>query len=358
MSQKVIDEIISPRDESGNMVMAWLERAGLGGNATYTTRGDSIIVEASIAKVEELLDAEYNTYRNTATNEVVVRTLKFSLPSALKSHLDMVQPTTFFGFRPYKSNISGLRPLKHATANTHIQSMNAVKGCSHNINPTCLANLYSFKSAKNYTIGLLGIAGFLEEYAAPSDLETFLSKHRVRGSDELKSFACVEVNNGSCPTGATQAGSEASLDVQYARGIAGSVPITYYSTAGRGEWTGDPDQRNTNEPFLEFLEYLLGLDCDDLPNTLSISYGDFQQTVPDKYATHVCDLFSQLGARGVSVLVASGDSGVGGPGDCSTDGEVKQFATTFPASCPVSSAQRCFKSSPWRRTCHIWGLLS
>lgn len=338
MSQKAIDDIIAPRDESGTMVMDWLESAGLGGNATYSARGDSVIIETNIAQAEKLLDAEYSTYRNTETNEMVLRTLEFSLPIALKNHIQMVQPTTFFGLRSYKSNISGMRPLNQPTTNVHIQSTDAVKGCSYTTNPTCLANLYSFKSAKKYTTGLLGIAGFLEEYAATSDLETFLSKHGVNGSHKSHSFDCVEVNGGSCPTGASHAGGEASLDVQYARGIAGSVPITYYSTAGRGHWVGDPDHKNTNEPFLEFLEYLLGLDCESLPNTLSISYGDVQQTVPDSYATHVCDLFSQLGARGVSVLVASGDSGVGGPGTCTNDDGVKQFATLFPASCPVSSS--------------------
>jgi len=45
----------------------------------------------------------------------------------------------------------------------------------------------------------------------------------------------------------------------------------------------------------------------------------------------VCNLFSQLGARGVSVLVASGDSGVGTT--CRV-GSNKTFTASFPASCP------------------------
>ncbi|KAJ0124761.1 hypothetical protein J7T55_006102 [Diaporthe amygdali] len=330
LSQQAIDAIIAPKDESGDLVMAWLESAGLSDHATYSARGDSIVVDASVAQVEKLLDAEYSSFRNTETNEIVLRTLEFSLPSALKSHVDMVQPTTFFGFRSYKSGISGVRPLNEATVNTQIESVNAVTGCSSNINPTCLSNLYSFSSAKNYNTGLFGIAGFLEEYAIASDLKTFLSKYAVEGNT-AQSFSCVGVNGGSCPTSASQAGTEANLDVQYGRGIAESIPINYYSTAGRGQWVGSGT--NTNEPYVEFLEYLLGLDASALPNTLSISYGDDEQTVPDSYATNACNLFSQLGARGVSVLVASGDSGVGGSGECTRNG-VKQFATSFPASCP------------------------
>ncbi|KAI3393429.1 hypothetical protein diail_4265 [Diaporthe ilicicola] len=331
LSQQAIDAIIAPKDESGELVMAWLESAGLGDHATYSARGDSIMVDASVSQIEKLLDTEYNAYRNTETKEVVLRTLEFSLPGALKSHVDTVQPTTFFGFRSYKSGVSGFRPLDdEATVNAQIEAVGAVTGCSSNINPTCLANLYSFASAKNYNTGLLGIAGFLEEYAIASDLKTFLSKYAAEGNTG-QSFSCVSVNSGSCPTAASQAGTEANLDVQYGRGISESIPINYYSTAGRGEWVGSGT--NTNEPYVEFLEYLLGLSSAALPNTLSISYGDTETTVPDSYATQACSLFQQLGARGVSVLVASGDSGVGGSGECSVNGS-KQFATSFPASCP------------------------
>jgi subtilase family serine protease len=39
--------------------------------------------------------------------------------------------------------------------------------------------------------------------------------------------------------------------------------------------------------------------------------GDDESTVPIAYADNTCNLFAQLGARGVSVTVAAGDSGVG-----------------------------------------------
>lgn len=162
-------------------------------------------------------------------------------------------------------------------------------------------------------------------------METFLKKYATEGNSD-ESFTCVEVNDGECPTAASEAGDEANLDIQYARSIIESVPLTYYSTGGLGEWVGSGT--NTNEPYVEFLDYLLALDDDDLPNTLSISYGDDEATVPDDYATTACDLFSQLGARGVSILVASGDSGVGGVGDCTNSDGDKEFATSFPASCP------------------------
>ncbi len=56
--------------------------------------------------------------------------------------------------------------------------------------------------------------------------------------------------------------------------------------------------------------------------------------LPLEYATAVCNLYLQLGARGVSVIFASGDDGVG-RGDCKPkDGSGKiQFSLVFPAPC-------------------------
>ncbi len=69
---------------------------------------------------------------------------------------------------------------------------------------------------------------------------------------------------------------------------------------------------NTNEPYLDWLNYLKGLSDDEIPQTVTTSYGDNEQTVPISYAVRVCNDFAQLGARGVSLLFSSGDGGVSG----------------------------------------------
>lgn len=47
--------------------------------------------------------------------------------------------------------------------------------------------------------------------------------------------------------------------------------------------------------------------------------------------SNLCNAYAQLGARGVSILFASGDGGVSGSqsGSCST------FVPTFPSGCPL-----------------------
>lgn len=75
------------------------------------------------------------------------------------------------------------------------------------------------------------------------------------------------------------------------------------------------------------------------PNVISISYGEAEADLPIRYQRRQCNEFMKLGMQGVSVVVASGDSGVAGrggdptPSNClGQDGKV--FAPDFPASCP------------------------
>ncbi len=68
-----------------------------------------------------------------------------------------------------------------------------------------------------------------------------------------------------------------------------------------------PNPQNTNEPYLEYFTYLLKLEDSQLPQTLTTSYGENEQSVPRAYAEKVCQMIGQLGARGVSVIFASGE---------------------------------------------------
>jgi tripeptidyl-peptidase-1 len=93
---------------------------------------------------------------------------------------------------------------------------------------------------------------------------------------------------------------------------------------------------NDSEPYLEYLQYLLKQD--KLPSVITTSYGENEQTVPLSYRLTVCDLLGRLGARGVSVLFSSGDSGPGW--SCrANDGSGKaKFLPQFPATCPWVTA--------------------
>ena len=79
--------------------------------------------------------------------------------------------------------------------------------------------------------------------------------------------------------------------------------------------------------------YLLYMvDLPNVPQTVSVPHFTKEPDISPVYAFRLCGLFAALGARGVSVLVASRDDGVG-RGNCK-DGEGNvHFYTHFPASC-------------------------
>ncbi|KAI0178003.1 peptidase S8/S53 domain-containing protein [Pestalotiopsis sp. NC0098] len=313
LSQAEIDAMIAPTDESKSLVLDWLSHQGLADKSVVSSRGNAVTVTASIEEIEKLLEADYETYTNSETGEQIVRTLEYSLPESLDGHVRMVQPTNFFGFRSFLSEDSDVSAAAVA------------------ITPEELSTLYNFASSTDaQSNGRMGIAGFLEQWPSKSDLQTFLNRFAIFDNAD-QTYTCALINGGTCPASpGSSVGVEANLDVQYARAITKDIPNVFYSTGGRPPLEGSGT--NTNEPYLEFLEYLQGLDDADLPNTVSISYGDDESTVPLSYADTVCDLFSQLGARGVSITASSGDSSVGTT--CKTASGSVGFTTAFPAACP------------------------
>ena len=80
-----------------------------------------------------------------------------------------------------------------------------------------------------------------------------------------------------------------------------------------------------------------------MPTVLSVSYGEAEADLPIAYQRRQCSEFMKLGMQGMSVVVASGDSGVAGRGGDPTPSTClgengKVFAPDFPASCPYLTA--------------------
>lgn len=228
------------------------------------------------------------------------------MPESLFGHIDTVQPTTFFGFKQ-------LRPQ------VRVQNANDVVPEVTYTTPTTLASLYNFKGISALTKGKMGIAGFIKQYPSVSDLKTFLAKFAISGfGNSAQSYTCTTVNSGLCP--ASNPGIEANLDVQYARAITSDIPNEFYSVGG-----------NDNQIYEYLSEYILALSAAERPNVISVSYGGDESSVTKSVATTTCNQFAQLGAAGVSVLFASGDSGVGS--GCTISGS-KAYQPDFPGGCP------------------------
>jgi tripeptidyl-peptidase-1 len=62
MSREQILAMVAPAEESTDLVMQWLQNEFSGPDAKVSQKGDYVTVEASVKKIEELLDAEYSVF--------------------------------------------------------------------------------------------------------------------------------------------------------------------------------------------------------------------------------------------------------------------------------------------------------
>ncbi|KAG6907889.1 hypothetical protein DXG01_006996 [Tephrocybe rancida] len=339
------EALVAPHPDSREAVDAWLQHHGIAPeNIAYSAGGGEwVTIRVSVAEAERMLDTKYNVYHHASSSERVVRSLSYSLPRELHSHIDVVTPTTYFGTMRSMRSTSFLQPIEEEEALDKDFNINAAvpSSCATTITISCLRGLYNTTSyvpaATN--VNKLGVAGYLDEYANRADLQTFFKSFRTDAVGS--SFTTVRFNGGLDDQ--SDPGVEANLDIQYTTGISFPTPNIYYSTGGSPPFTPDSfTPSNTNEPYLDWLNALLN--STTIPQTITTSYGDDEQTVsfsdemyivPQDYAIKVCNLFAQLGSIGTTAFFSSGDEGVGG-GDCLTnDGTSKKiFQPAFPASCP------------------------
>ncbi|KAF8972690.1 peptidase S8/S53 domain-containing protein [Flammula alnicola] len=345
LTKEEVEAFTAPHPDSVEAIDAWLEFHGIDASSALqrSKAGEWITLRVSVEQAERMLGTKYNVYHHATSGEDVVRTLGYSLPKELHSHVDVVAPTTYFGTLRSMKKTSFLQPnIKPITDAELKASLSPVSdatvpsSCARTITPTCLRDLYN---TSTYTptqtkTNKLGVAGYLGEFANSADLQTFFSKFRTDAVGTT--FTTVLVNGGL--NSQNNPGVEANLDIQYTMGISSPTPNTYYSTGGSPPFNPDTfTPTNTNEPYLDFLTFLLAQSS--IPQTLTTSYGDDEQTVPLDYATSVCNMLATLGSLGTTVFYSSGDEGVGG-GDCLTnDGTSRTlFQPAFPASCPFVTA--------------------
>ncbi|KAJ7230500.1 peptidase S8/S53 domain-containing protein [Mycena pura] len=341
LSKEQVDELVAPHPDSIETVESWLQYHGIGRDDVHfrSAGGEWITLHVSVAQAERMLDTNYGVYHHTASDSYAVRTMSYSLPQELHSHIDVVTPTTYFGtFRSMRATSfvqaeTALTEDNKASFAAEISPLAVPASCGSTVTPACLRAMYNTTNyvPKASATNKLGIAGYLEEFANDAGwTPTFFKSFRPDAAGAKLTH--VQVNGGLNTQ--SDPGVEANLDTQYTEAISFPTPNTYYSTGGSPPFITDSNTpSDTNEPYLDWLNFILSQTT--VPQTFTTSYGDDEQTVPLDYATSVCNLFAQLGARGSSIMFSSGDDGVGG-GTCRTnDGTNKVlFQPNFPASCP------------------------
>jgi len=307
LTMEEVNDLVRPPVEDTAAVASWLATCAT--EVTPHPGGDWVHALATVACAEGLLGVRYSRYERTTDMgvESVHRTEDaLALPGSVRDLVTVVEPA-----RRFPPAYRGPRKSTPAADD------NPFGGTT----PTLIRKAYGIGEVQaNNTANKQQAAGFLGQFADPNgDLQSFFDEYYKVAKG--RKFTVVGPNN------AGNAGDEASLDTQYIMAIGSNVPTTYWYTAGQRPYD--------NEPYLVWLTNLTALPDAEIPNTISVSYGDNEYQIETAYAAAVDVLFQKLGLRGSSLLFASGDGGVSGgqSGSClGPNGE--KFVPTWPAGSP------------------------
>ncbi|EHK25673.1 uncharacterized protein TRIVIDRAFT_31861 [Trichoderma virens Gv29-8] len=314
--------LLRPRQDSTDAVKGWLSQAGIPA-IDIQSDGQFINVQVMAEQARALLGTGYNSTLGIQTIPIS------SLPKDIESHVMTIH-----------------------YAPTRTEMVTDWEECKSRITPNCLKKLYHVDGyrARHVNKNRFGIVGFTGQAAQYDQLSAFLDDFAPYAANA--NFSVESVNGGENPQGRNEPTGEANVDIQYAVSMAYDVPVRFYATGGANhDIIPDLDLSDTDnqalEPYLEFASHLLSLDDDELPKVVSISYGANEQLFPRSYAQQVCDMFGQLGTRGVSIVVASGNLGPGVSCQSNDGTKRPKFMPSFPATCPyVTSVGATYGINP------------
>ncbi|KAM0458365.1 hypothetical protein ACHAPV_006177 [Trichoderma viride] len=329
--------LLRPRQSSTDAVKGWLSQAGIR-SGHILSEGQFIHAQTDVRSLEALLEVNFNATFGSQTISVSF------LPRRIQDHVMTIQyaPVRWrAACSAAKSNTSStnLDVEQDHTGQYLTKTRTDWERCKTETTPACLRKLYHVDNyqARREERNFLGVAGFDRQAVQYHELGEFL--HEFVPSSAAVNVSVAFVDGGTNPQGTNFPSSEANQDVQYAVAMANSVPVRFYATGGENhDIIPDLDLTDpTNEylePYLEFANHLLNLPDEHLPSVVTISYGANEQLFPKPYAQQVCDMFGQLGTRGVSIIVSSGDFGPGM--SCQSNGDTKttKYIPSFPATCP------------------------
>ncbi|KAJ7164232.1 subtilisin-like protein, partial [Mycena filopes] len=321
LTKDEVKSFVQPSAATIGTFNMWASANGL--NSTIISpNGDWVEIAVPVSQANTLFAANFEVFTHPDIPNGLTRTLSVSLPSELVGHVDVIHPTVDFVVPDTR--------LPLPTSSAAVRKRDVPASCdtandSGVITPSCLQELYGIPSAPathSKTGNALMVTGYTRVYVNEADLATFLTTYRPDIPSNT-TFPLLTLDGGVNPQ-ESDGPTEGNLDIQYTTGIATGVPIQFLSVGGE----------DTTPAFITaLLDTTIFMDgMDDPPAVVTTSYATTETNVGSSMATKICDGYAALGARGVSVVFASGDGGVrGAHGSGCTN---NTFLATFPASCP------------------------
>ena len=232
-----VKAMLLPTEAATNAVISWLQDYNI---TAIEDDGDWVNFKTDVATADKMLDTRFQWFRSDYKGQERLRTLQYSVPDEVAQHINFVQPTTRFGsLRAMRSLILKEEVGELADGQSKMWTESAATpaavniSCNATITPQCLLELYDIHYKADPNNGnKVGFASFLEEYARYSDLATFEAQFAPYAIGQ--NFSVVEFNGGLNDQAGAEDSGEANLDLDYIVGLSSPVPVTEFSTGGRG----------------------------------------------------------------------------------------------------------------------------
>ncbi|KAI0646040.1 subtilisin-like protein [Trametes meyenii] len=315
LSKAEAEAFVAPKPEAVKAINVWFAKNNITGSA-LSPAGDWVEFALSVRQASELFSASFGKFKDTRAGIEMVRTMAYALPEELQGHVEFVHPMISFDS---PAGFGSSNRVSQFAAPAAVNG-DAPAACVNGTTPGCLQFIYGIPASPAVNkANQLGVTGMQGGVAGYSFLETFLETYRP-DINPTTNFTVVGIDGGSNNQSLPSI-SEGNLDIQYTVGVATGVPIVYV-------FVGTQNQDGAFRGWLDEVNHLLAEE--DPPQVMTTSWGAFQESSFSQPVTErLCQAYAQLGARGVSFLVASLDEGVG----CSPTNS-SNFEATFPSNCP------------------------
>ncbi|KAF7973164.1 hypothetical protein HWV62_15843 [Athelia sp. TMB] len=297
LSKAEVEKYVTPTSETQTTIMSFLSSYGV--TATnLSSAGDWLGFKVPVGTANEMFAANFSVFKQESSSMTLIRTLSYSIPTSLKTHVEGIHPTTSFTIGHGSAGAGALASLSPSA------QLHPVPGsCNTTVTPACIQAMYGLPTAlATQSTNGIAVAGTISQWPQFADLKMFLTEERPDLNPNT-TFTVDLIANGTDPQSPGTNAYEANLDTQYTVGLASGVPVTFVSA-------GQLDSPDIAGIFLDIAHYLTAMEHP--PQVLSSSYG-FNESFEDfPTLNKLCNAYMQLGARGVSVVFGSGDGGVAG----------------------------------------------
>jgi tripeptidyl-peptidase-1 len=376
------DEVIAkfaPSNETLTAVRDWLVKNGISDRRiTHSDNKAWFAFDATTQEVEDLLHTQYHEFEHSSTGNYAAACDEYHVPKHIQKHIDFISPGVKGANLRKRGSKKAKRTLRKSPARKQAPFMptniSSLSTCDQVMTPACIQALYQITPNDPYAeVSLNNSLGIFEEgdYYAQQDLNRFFGNftpYIPNGTHPIPNF----IDGAKAPVSLQLAGGESDLDFQLAYPLVYPQTTTLYQTDDIYYAFGnDPNATGLFNTFFDAIDgsyctysaygetgddpvldpkypdtaasngYKGSLQCGVYKptNVISISYGEQEQDLPAYYQERQCNELLKLGLQGVSIIVASGDTGVGGiRGDGSVNGclgsNATVFSPTYPNSCP------------------------